>query len=100
MKKITICAGVLAAAVASSPAHAQGKKDNTVPFQIVETSIDDIHAAFKSGKLTARQLVQGYLDRIEAYDKQGPKINSIITLNPRRAGRRRQARRRLQEIRV
>ncbi len=53
------------------------------PFQIMETSIDQVHAAFKSGKLTARQLVQGYLDRIQAYDKQGPRINSIITLNPR-----------------
>ena len=52
-------------------------------FQIVEATIDDIHAAYKSGRLTARQLVQGYLDRINAYDKGGPNINSIITLNPR-----------------
>jgi amidase len=64
-------------------AQAQGQgKDRTVPFQIVETSIDDIHAAFKSGKLTARRLVQGYLDRINAYDKQGPTINSVISINP------------------
>src|SRR3977135_4509462 len=62
--------------------HAQARKDKTVPFQIVETTIDDIHSAFKSGKLTARQLVQGYLDRINAYDKQGPTINSVITINP------------------
>ena len=48
----------------------------------METSVDDIHAAVKSGKLTARQLVQDYLDRIKAYDKQGPTINAIITLNP------------------
>jgi Asp-tRNA(Asn)/Glu-tRNA(Gln) amidotransferase A subunit family amidase len=33
-------------------------------------------------KLTARQLAQGYLDRINAYDKQGPNINAIITINP------------------
>jgi amidase len=52
-------------------------------FQIVETSIDDIRAALRSGKLTARRLVQGYLDRINAYDKAGPTINAIITLNPR-----------------
>ena len=44
-------------------------------FQVVEASIADIHAAFKSGALTARQLTQAYLDRIEAYDKNGPKIN-------------------------
>src|SRR5262245_35954518 len=55
---------------------------NAGPFQIVETTIDDVHMAFRSGRLTARQLVQGHLDRINAYDKQGPTINSIITLNP------------------
>ena len=33
------------------------------------------------GKLTAHRLVQGYLDRIAAYDKRGQNINSIITLS-------------------
>src|SRR5688572_29312906 len=51
-------------------------------FEVVETTIADVHSAFKSGKLTARQLVQHYLDRIEAYDKKGPMLNCIITLNP------------------
>ena len=50
-------------------------------FNVLETTIDEIHAAFKSGQLTCRQLVQMYLDRIEAYDKKGPTINAIITLN-------------------
>jgi Asp-tRNA(Asn)/Glu-tRNA(Gln) amidotransferase A subunit family amidase len=50
-------------------------------FQVVEKTIDDIHTAMKSGKLTSRQLVQGYLDRINAFDKQGPTINCIITVN-------------------
>src|SRR6516165_10981647 len=68
---IMLCAG---------PAHAQNT--TAPPFQIMEATIDDIHMAFRSGRLTARQLVQGYLDRINAYDKQGPNINSIITINP------------------
>src|SRR5213593_1585074 len=54
---------------------------STASFNILETTIDDIHAAYKSGQLTCRQLVQTYLDRIEAFDKQGPNINAIITLN-------------------
>ena len=54
---------------------------STTSFNILETTIDDIHAAYKSGQLTGRQLVQTYLDRIEAFDKQGPNINAIITLN-------------------
>src|SRR5712691_10399354 len=51
-------------------------------FEIVETTIDDIHAAYNAGTLTVRQLVQMYLDRIVAYDKKGPAINAIISLNP------------------
>ena len=51
------------------------------PFKIIEATIDDIHSAYKSGDLTCRQLLQMYLDRIEAFDKKGPAINSIITIN-------------------
>jgi len=51
-------------------------------FNIIETTIDQVHAAYKSGELTCRQLVQMYLDRIAAYDKSGPAINAIITVNP------------------
>ncbi len=52
-------------------------------FDPVETSIADIQAGFRSGALTARALVQAYLDRVEAYDRAGPKINSLISLNPK-----------------
>src|SRR3984893_17618117 len=62
--------------------QAQGRKNMGRTFQIVEASIDDVQAAYKSGKMTAHHLVQAYLDRIAAYDKDGPKINAIITLNP------------------
>jgi amidase len=61
---------------------AQAQAQTSKPFEIVEATIDDIHMAMRAGKLTARQLVQGYLDRINAFDKQGPTINSVITLNP------------------
>src|SRR5207253_3253569 len=50
-------------------------------FQVVETTIDDIHMAMSSGRLSAHDLVQAYLDRINAFDKQGPALNCIITLN-------------------
>ena len=63
-------------------AQQQGPNRNAASFQVVETSVDDIHAAYRSGRLSARQLTQFYLDRIAAYDKQGPKINAIVTLNP------------------
>jgi Asp-tRNA(Asn)/Glu-tRNA(Gln) amidotransferase A subunit family amidase len=54
-----------------------------VAFRLEEATIDDIHAAFRSGELTCRRLVELYLARIEAYDKNGPKLNTIITVNPK-----------------
>ncbi len=52
-------------------------------FNVVETTIGDIHAAYRAGSLTARQLVRMYLDRIDVYEKKGPAINAIINLNER-----------------
>ena len=61
---------------------APGRSAPPQPFQVVEATIEEIHAAYKSGELTSRQLVQLYLDRIAKYDQKGPSINAIITLNP------------------
>lgn len=52
-------------------------------FELMEATIADIHEAYRRGQLTCRKLVQQYLDRIAAYDKQGPALKAIITLNPR-----------------
>ena len=60
-----------------------GQKSSFTVSYVKEASIADIHAAMTAGEVTARDLVQMYLDRIEAYDKQGPAINAIITINPR-----------------
>ncbi len=54
---------------------------SATPFKILDATIDDIHSAYKSGHLTCRQLIQMYLDRIEAFDQHGPAINAIITLS-------------------
>jgi len=52
-------------------------------FEVSETTIADVHEAYRSGVLTCHQLVRHYLDRIEAVDKRGPALNSVITVNPR-----------------
>ena len=52
-------------------------------FDVVEATIDEIHAAMRSGGLTCLQLVQSYLDRIAAYDQAGPKLNAVQNVNPR-----------------
>ena len=52
-------------------------------FDVLETTIADVLAAYRDGSLTARQLVEAYLERIAAYDQEGPAINAMISLNPR-----------------
>lgn len=52
-------------------------------FDIVEASIADIQHALAAGEVTSVELLQASLARIDAYDKRGPSINSIITLNAR-----------------
>jgi hypothetical protein len=50
-------------------------------FNLDTATIEDINKAFDAGALNSEKLVQLYLDRIAAYDKSGPRINAIITLN-------------------
>ncbi len=47
-----------------------------------EYSISEIQKLIEVGKLTAKLLTKKYLERINKIDKKGPKINSIIELNP------------------
>ena len=51
-------------------------------FQLEEATVSSINRAFDAGALTSQELVQLYLNRIEAYDDKGPSLNSIITINP------------------
>jgi Asp-tRNA(Asn)/Glu-tRNA(Gln) amidotransferase A subunit family amidase len=51
-------------------------------FDLSTATIADIQAAMDTGALTAERLVELYLARIAAYDGAGPKLNSVITLNP------------------
>jgi len=60
--------------------RADGAPDRS--FHLIETSIANIHQAMQAGTLTCHNLVQQYLDRIHAYDQQGPAINSMLYLNP------------------
>ena len=50
-------------------------------MNLLEASIENIQQAMSSGSLTAVRLTQFYLDRIAAYDQQGPGLNSIRVLN-------------------
>src|SRR5713226_1372118 len=52
------------------------------PFELDEITIADLQEGMKSGKYSARSIAEKYLARIEAIDKHGPAINSVIETNP------------------
>lgn len=70
--------------VAASVALALGSMTlaHAASLNIETATIADLNKAFAAG-LTSEQLVSAYLKRIEAYDKKGPTINAVITLNPK-----------------
>lgn len=49
-------------------------------FQFVEATIDDIHDVLNSGNMTCREIVSGYIDRINYFDED-TKLNAITVIN-------------------
>jgi Asp-tRNA(Asn)/Glu-tRNA(Gln) amidotransferase A subunit family amidase len=63
-----------------SPASSEAQR--TGGFRVEETTIAQIHDAMRAGRLTCHALVDAYLRRIDAYDKNGPALNAIVVVNP------------------
>src|SRR5215471_13222771 len=63
--------------------HSTINRESTGPFpELEEVSIAELQAEMSAGKLTARQLVEMYLERIRELDQDGPAINSVVEVNP------------------
>ncbi|MET0987641.1 MAG: amidase family protein [Steroidobacteraceae bacterium] len=75
MKLMQRCV-LLYAAIAPFTAHA-------ATFDLETAGVPEIQAAVDAGALTYEKLVKLYIARIEAYDRKGPALNSVITLNPK-----------------
>jgi len=69
---------VLAHGALTLPAHL-----SAATFNLETAGIQDIQAAVDAGALTYEKLITLYLARIDAYDKKGPGLNTVITLNPK-----------------
>jgi len=71
---LSCAVGAAAIVVAQSPPLAA--------FDVLEKSIPELQEAMQTGKVTSKQLTAIYLARIQAYDREGPRINSMIAVNP------------------
>jgi len=82
----TSALGGTLAAIASS---ACGREETTAApastsasFELEEASLADLQRVMTNGQQTARSIVEAYLARIEALDRQGPTLRSILEINP------------------
>lgn len=71
----------LAKLPATALAAQQGFSDPG-PGDLLEVTIAELQARMTSGKITARELVKLYEARINDIDRHGPKVNSVLELNP------------------
>ena len=77
MAAVAVPGGTMAAPAGSDRPPASGQA-----FELEEATIAELQQRMKSGKDTARSLVEKYLARIEALDKKGPKLNQVLQVNP------------------
>jgi amidase len=86
-----LCAGVATTlATAVSPVlGSAGVADSTLAvtdfkkdFELDEITIDDLQKALQSGHYSSHSLTEKYVARIQEIDKAGPRVNSVIEINP------------------
>ncbi|MBE1515740.1 amidase [Nesterenkonia halotolerans] len=51
-------------------------------FDVVEATISQLRDALEDGRTSSEELLNAYLERIAAYDQQGPQLNSLVVMNP------------------
>jgi amidase len=51
-------------------------------FDVVEAGIAQLRRALEDGSVTSEELVRRYLERIDAYDRNGPRLNALVVMNP------------------
>src|SRR5258706_1523105 len=83
MKRLALCLllpaafATLAAAQAKRPAAKSAAP--VKPFSVVEATIPEMRDAMAQGRLTSRELVRLYLERIATYEDR---LNAVIAVNP------------------
>lgn len=84
-RRVLACAGATSVAVtvlvgAGPPASAKGS--GIGPGTVGTLSVDQVERGLTTHEFTCGELVGAYLDRIAAYDHQGPSLNAVISTNP------------------
>lgn len=81
-RKLLGLGAVAAAAPVAAGVLVQHARAAAPHQQLEDASIAELQASMTAGRLTSLQLVRQYLQRIERLDNAGPRVNSVLTLNP------------------
>ncbi|HEU6451032.1 MAG TPA: amidase [Gemmatimonadaceae bacterium] len=74
--------GIAAAGLARKETGAAGVAYTPGEFELEDATIAELQEGMRSGKYTARKLVELYLQRIDELDQSGPKLNQVLETNP------------------
>jgi amidase len=75
-----IVAGVSTVSCKEKKLFRSGKGYND--FRFLETDITELQKGYTEGTFTVKEVVEEYLKRIKEIDQAGPRLNSVITINP------------------
>ncbi len=75
-------AGLTRAVAEYRPEASPALERQTDPFDLEEVTIATLVRDQQSGRRSARQIAEQYLNRIRALDRNGPGLNSVIEVNP------------------
>jgi amidase len=67
---------------AAEPTLPAGPSVAPASFELAELTFADLQAGLAAGRWTSRSLSEAYLGRIEALDRQGPALRSVLEVNP------------------
>ena len=73
---LAVAAGVAAGCSGTADREAAGSG-----VAVVELDIAGIHEGLRAGRFPCVSLVEAYLARIEAYDRRGPALHALVTVN-------------------
>ena len=75
-------AALVAAFLLPAATDAMPTTTRKAPFDVTEKSIAQLQQAMGSGRVTSKEITKQYLARIKAIDRAGPRLNSVIEVNP------------------
>ena len=78
-----VAAAIAPALSAGRVLGAEGPKPVPIPaFEFEEATVSDLESRMTAGQISAASLSQAFLERIQEVDKNGPRLNSVIEVNP------------------